>query len=233
LAERHLHVSSAQARAALHGGLHGRLLEVHRGARDGASPEEHARDRGPQPCHRGVRVPEGDPDGPGAAVHGVARGDGLRAGARQARHPPRQEPASAPGDRGQARAVVEDAVGGIPVAHGLRRLRRLPAQGEALRRLLQFQAAAPVARGDDAVGPVLRGRATASRDDREGRGGERPGPGHAAARAQALLPRGTARRPGPDDRGCRRGAARADGERATDEDPDRKGARRWRRDLEP
>lgn len=232
MAERHLHVPAPEARAAVHGRVHGRLLEVHRGIRDRAPPEEHAGDRGPEPRHRRLRVPEGDPDGQRAAVHGVAGRNRLRAGAGQAGDPPREEQAAAPGDGGEARAVVEDAVGRIPFEDGLRGLRRLPAAGEAVRGPLQLQAAAPGARGDDSCRPLLRVGAAGARSDRACRGGERARAGHAAARAQALLPGGACGRPGPDDSRGRRRAARADGVGAADDDTDRKGGRRWRRDQE-
>ena len=75
----------------------------------------------------------GGPDRPGPAVHGVARHDRLRRGAEAPGHPSHQEPGAPPGDAGKDRALLEDLMGGAPVADRLCGLRGLPAAGRTLR----------------------------------------------------------------------------------------------------
>ncbi len=64
------------------------------------------------------------------------------------------------------------------------------------------------------------------RGDREERPRERAAAGARAAGATALLPGRSAGRPGPDDRGGRQRAARADGKRATADNPVTEGGSR-------
>lgn len=197
----HLHVSAASARAALRSRIHGRSLALSRVVDTGPPPAVGAGARGSTARDGGVRVAAGDPDRPRSAVHGLARRDGIRAGAAARRDPAREEPAPAPADLGEDRALLEDSVGRALVAHGLRGLRGLRASHRPLRGRLQLPAAAPGARGAGPGGPVLPCRAT-----RAGGGGGERRRQRAAARAraadpEALLPGGASRGPRPDDRG--------------------------------
>jgi hypothetical protein len=82
----HLHLPLATARAAVPGGLHGRSLAVPRVVRAGAPPAHGAGDGSAVAGDRGLRGAEGGADGQRAAVHGVARGERIRAGATPQRH---------------------------------------------------------------------------------------------------------------------------------------------------
>lgn len=207
----HLHVPAAAPRAALRGRVHGRPLAVPGGARGRAPPEVRAGDGGARPGHRRVRGAEGDPHRPGAAVHGVAGDDGVRGGAPSARDPAREEPAAAPADAREDRALLEDAVGGVPVADGVRRLRGLREAAGAVRGRVQLPAAAPGARGARAGGSLLPQRAGGAGGGGAERAGERAAARAGEAAAEALLPRGQAGRPGPLDRRGRGRVAREAG----------------------
>jgi hypothetical protein len=209
-----LHVPAASPGARVRGGLHGRPLALHRELRHGAPPEELARDGGTLARHCRLRRAARDPHRPGQAVHGLARLDRLRGGAQAQRHRAREEPAAPSADLRQDRAVLEDDVGRVPVAHGVRRLRRLPAACGDLRAALQLPAAASGAGGAHACRSLLPLRSAGARGDRGDRRGQRAAPCARAAAAQALLPRGTAGRSGPRDQRDRRRRAGARGQRA-------------------
>jgi len=215
VAIRHLHVSAAQARAAVHGGHHGRPQPLHRELRDSAPPEVVPRDGGAEEGGGRVRVPEGDPDGPGTSVHGVEGRDGLRAGAAEPGHPAREESPAAPDDAGQAGEMVEDAVAGIPLAHALHGSRRLHPSDEPVRGLVQLQASAPGPGWPGARGPLLPRGAARARGAGEERAGQRAGARAPAPGAQALLPGGPLGGQGPHHLRPGRRGARADGPRAT------------------
>jgi len=123
LAVGHLHLPPAQARAPVRGSVHGRPLALPGRLRAGAPPEVEPGPRGLRARGRLVRGAGGGLDRPGSAVHRLARADGLRGDAASARHPARQEPAAAPGDARQDRALLEDALAGALVSDRLRRLR--------------------------------------------------------------------------------------------------------------
>ena len=138
-----LHLPAAPARARLRRRLPGRPLALPREPGDGAPPEERARTGGARARHRRLRPAARDPHRPGAPVHRLARLDRVRRRTAPPGHPARQEPPAPPADLRQDRALLEDAVGGIALAHGVRRLRGLPAAGAAVRAALQLPAPAP------------------------------------------------------------------------------------------
>ncbi len=205
-----LHVPAAQARAHLRCGVSRRSLALSGEPGDGPSPAKHARARGACARDRRVRDAPGDPDRPGAAVHRVARLDRVRGGAQAPRDPSREEPPASPPDLRQDRAVLEDDVGGVPRAHGVRGLRGLRASRCALCAALQLPAPAPGARGGNAGRSVLPRSLPGARGDREDGRRERAAPRARASTAQALLPRRAPRGPGPLDqreRGAPQGAS--------------------------
>lgn len=220
----HLHVPLATARAALPGGVHGRPLALPGGPRHRAPPAVGAGAGGARPRDRRLRDAAGDPDRPGAAVHGLARDDGVRGGAAPPGDPAREEPAAAPADARQDRAVLEDALGGAAVAHGVRRLRGLREAAGAVRGRLQLPAAAPGAGGPGAGRPLLPERAGGAGGGGAERAGERAAAREGAAAAEAVLPGGPAGRPRPLDRRGRGRAVGEGGERGAD-DPDAEGGR--------
>lgn len=179
---------------------------------DRAPPEVVARDGGARPRHRGVRRAAGDPDRPGPAVHGVARDDRIRGRATPAGDSAHQEPAAAPDDRRQVRAVLEDALGRVPLAHRVRRLQRLHPAARALHRPLQLSEAAPGARRARAGRPILPRERGGARSDRVDGTGERAAARARTACEEAVLRRRTVRRPAADDlhgRGRPAGAGRS------------------------
>jgi hypothetical protein len=200
LAVGHLHVPLAPLPAGLHGGVSRRPQPLPGVLLAGAPPEGRARARGVRARGGRLRGASGAAHRPGAPVHGLARRDCLRAGAPPARHPTREEPAAAPADARQDRALLEDALGRVSVADRVRRLcRSRPAAG-SLRQALQLPASAPGALGPGARGPLLPGRPAGARGDREVGGGKRAPARAGEAAAKAVLPGGAARRPGPVDR---------------------------------
>ena len=223
----HLHVPAQTPRAALPRGVHGRPLALHRRLRARAPPARRAGARGAAARHRRVRHAARDPDRPGPSVHGVARRDELRGGASARGHPPHQEPAAAPADARQDRALLEDAVGRVSLEDGVRGLRGLRAPSRALRAGVRLPAPAPGALGARARRSVLPRRAARARGDREERRGQRAAARARAAAAQAVLPGGPARRPRPVDRGERQ-RARGEGRRRSARE-DRATARGGRR----
>ena len=179
----HLHLSAAAPRARVRGSLHGRPLALPRVARARAPPAVVAGHGGAGTRHRGLRHAARDPHGPRAAVHGVAGRDGIRGGAPAPGHPAREVPAAAPADARQSGAVLEDAVGRISLADGLRGLCRLHAASRAVRAGVQLSAAAPGGRGAGAGGPFLPlGAARAGGGGARG-GGQRSASGAPAAGA--------------------------------------------------
>jgi len=220
-----VHVPAAAPRAAVPGRVHGRPLALHRGARDCAPPAVDAGAGGAGPGDRGVRDAAGDPDGPGSAVHGVAGDDGVRGGVEAAGDPASEVPPPAPADAREDRALLEDALGRVPVENGVRGLRGLLPADRALHRRLQLPAAAPSAGGTRPRGPVLPERAGGARSRGEERPGERGAVGAGEAAAEAVLPGGPAGGPRPVDRGGRGRTAREGGERGAD-DPDAEGGGR-------
>ena len=220
-----LHVPAAASRAALSGRVHGRPLALPRRPRAGAPPALDARARGARPRDRRLRDPAGDPHRPGPPVHRVARHDGVRRRAPPPGNPTREEPAAAPADAREDRAVLEDALGGVPVANRVRGLRRLCAASRAVRRRLQLPAPAPGARRPGAGGPLLPQRARGARRDRAERAGERAAARAGEAAAAAVLPGGPARRPRSLDRSGR-GRAAGEGGHGGADDPTSEGGRR-------
>ena len=214
-----VHVPAAAARAGVRGGVFGRSLAVRREPGDGASPAQLSGVRGSGAGDCRLQCAARDPDRSGAAVHGVARTDQLRGGVAPARHPPHQEPPAPPADVRQDRAVLEDDVGRVSVAHCVCRLRRLPEASGAVRAALQLPAPAPGPGGSDAGGPLLPSRATGASRDRGHRTGQRATAGPGAAAAAALLLGGTAGRPGPCDQRQRLGAEGAGGGRRDHDSP--------------
>lgn len=207
----HLHVPAAPARAALRDGLHGRLQPLHRRPRTRPPSEVRAGDGGLRARRRVLRRAARSADGQRAAIHDVARRNGVRGRAEAAGRGPHQEPAAAPADPRQGGALLEDVVGRIPFPHGLRRLRGLPAADEPLHRRLQLPPAASGHRRAGAGRPFLPRRTAGADGDRGAGGGERDPPRAAAAAAQALLPGGPAGGPDAVHRRGRRAAARPDG----------------------
>jgi len=191
----HLHLPAATPRAPLRGGLHGRPLALPGGLVDGASPEVGSRDGGAATSHRGVGHAARDPDRPGASVHGMARRDGLRAGAATAGDPSRQEPPTASADAGQGGALLEDAVGRVSLTHGLQRLPRLRTAARSVRRCVQLPAPASGHRRSRPRGPILPGGAARARSDREGRDGQLDASVARTGAQAALLHRRPPRRP--------------------------------------
>lgn len=216
LAERHLHVRAATESAAVRGGVSGRSLALPRVVGDGASPEVDAGAGGDRARDGGVRRAARGADRPGAAVHGVAWRDRVRAAAAATRHRACEEPAAASADAGEDRALLEDALGGVPGQDGVRGLCGLSAADGAVHPALQLPATASGARRRGPRRPVLPRGGARARGGRGPGGGERAAPGAGEAAAQALLPGRPAGRSGPEHRGGRRSAARADGGRSTD-----------------
>ncbi len=206
-----LYVPASSSRADLCGGVPGRSLSVSREPCDGTSPAKRAGARGALAWHRRVRGAAGDPDGSGTAVHRVARIDGVRGGVEAPRYPTHEEPSASSADLRQDRAVLEDLVGGVALAHGVRRLRGLPAPRGVVPPALQLPASSPGARGLDARGPVLPRRESSAREHRGASGRERAAPGATATAAQAVLPRRSARRSGACHQRERRGVVGAGG----------------------
>ena len=97
------------------------------------------------------------------------------------------------------------------VAHGVRRLRGLPAAGGALHPALQLPASPSGAEGLDACGPVLPRGEPGAREHRGASGAERAAPGATAAAEEAVLPGGPVGRSGACHQRERRGAERAGG----------------------
>ena len=219
-----LHVPAEAPRARLRGRLHGRSLALPGEPRDGAPPEELARDGGARARHRRLWRAARDPHRPGAPVHRVARLHRLRGGAQAQRHRAREEPASPPADVRQDRALLEDDVGGVPVADGVRRLRRLPAQGCPLRAALQLPASPPGARGHDARRSLLPLGPAGAIGDRIDGGGQCAAAGTRAAAEEALLPGGPSGRPGPDHQ-RERGGPQGPRRRRGNDDPAHQGER--------
>jgi len=208
VAERHLHIRTPSASAAVRRGLHGRPLSISRVMGDCPPPEIESRHRSDRARHRGVWRAEGGVDRPRPAVHRVARYDRLRAPPAPPRHRAREEPAAAPANARQDRALLEDAVGGVSKQDRVRRLRRLSAPARALRAALQLPAPAPGPRRSRTCGPILSRRATRARCYRSAGGRERAARGAGEATAEAVLSRRSPRRPRPQHRGCRRRASR-------------------------
>lgn len=194
-----VHVPAAPARADLRGGVPRRSLALPGEPGAGASPEEHAGAGGARARAGRLRRTARDPDRPGSTVHGVAWLDGVRGGAAPQRHRAREEPPAPPADLRQDRAVLEDAVGGAALAHGVRRLCRLRAAGGAVRAVLQLPATAPGARRTHARRSVLPGGLDRAQRGRVDGGGERAAAGARAAGAAAVLPGRPARRTRPRD----------------------------------
>jgi len=212
-----LHLPAAPPRAGVCGGIPGRSLALPGEPRDGAPPEELARAGGARARDCRLRGPARDPDRPGAAVHRVAGGDGVRGGASPPGHPPREEPPAPPADLRQDRALLEDDVGGVSLEDGVRELRGLPAAGGAVRAALQLPASAPGVGGLDARGPLLPLGAAGARGDRVDGERERAASGEPPAPEEALLPGGAARGPGFDDQRERDGPEGARGGRGDDD----------------
>lgn len=192
-----VHVPLEAAAAPLRGRVHGRSLALRRLACGRASPEVRARDGGARARTRGVRGSDRGAHRQRAAVHGVAWRDRLRAGASPQRDPSREESASASGNAREGGAILEDALGRVPLAHGVLRLRGLHAKARDVHRRVQLPASAPGAARSRSGGPLLpRGAARA-----RGGAGEHPrqrdARGARAAAAQAVLPRRSPRRSGP------------------------------------
>ena len=133
LALGHFHVSPETTRTTVRHRVSGRLLAVRGFAGGGAPPEGVARDGGAAAGHCGVRSAPGSPHRSRPAVHGLAWHDGIRGGAQAPRHPAHQEPAPPSADTRQDGAVLEDAMGRIPVADGVCGLRGLRAADRPLR----------------------------------------------------------------------------------------------------
>lgn len=222
----HLHVSLASPRAAVPDSLHGRPLTLRGVARAGASPAVGAGDGGPGAWHRRVWGARGDSDGPGTPVHGLAWRNRLRAGTTSSGDTAYQEPPAAPADGGQSRAILEDPLGGVSVAHRVCGLRGLREADRALHRWIQLPPPAPGHCRAGAGRSILSSRAARARSHREERRAQRAAARERAAPSQALLLGGAPGQSRSDDRRLFRRAARADGERRTANDSHAEGDRR-------
>jgi len=206
-----VYVSPAAARTNLCRCVPGRSLPLPREPGDGASPKKRAGAGGVVARDRRLWGAAGDPDRSGPAVHRLARVDGVRSGVEASWHRACEEPAASPADLREDRAVLEDAVGGAALTHGVRRLRGLPTAGGALHPALQLPAAAPGAGGLDACGSVLPRRQPGAREHRGASGRERAAPGAGATAEKALLSCWPARGSHPLHQRERRGPQRAGG----------------------
>ncbi len=182
LADRHLHLPPGRQERLpdrlprrplpLRGGA-GRLPQPDGGARPGSVP----------PGGGGVRGPQGAALRPGPAVLQLARDHPVRGGAPEGSGAPHQEPPAPPHDPGQAGALLEDDLGGVPGARPVRELRGGRRADPALGDARQPPAAPPGPGGALPGGSLLRHRPGAPAGDRAGHPGER-----ARARAPRAAP---------------------------------------------
>jgi hypothetical protein len=171
LAVGHFHVSAAAAGAAVPDDIHGRPLALRGVACFGAPPAGGFGGGGSDARNRGVRDAGGGADRPGAAVHGVARRDRIRAGAAAARDSAHQEQAAASADGGQGGAILEDAMGRVFVEDRLLGFLGLSEEARAFHRRLQLPKAASGAGRFGACRSLFPGRdARAERGRASGRG---------------------------------------------------------------
>ena len=112
MAERSVHVQ-AGLEIRLRGGVHGRLLPVHRGAGPVPLADGGSGDRDLPGGGGGILPAEGDADGPGAAVHQLAGQEPLRHGAAEGPGGALRVAPAAPDDAGEGGAVLGEHVAGV------------------------------------------------------------------------------------------------------------------------
>jgi hypothetical protein len=178
-----VHLSTAQARAAVRGGFPGRSLALFGQPDAGASPTQCAGARGAGARDCRLRSTARDSHRSRQTIHRVARFDGVRGGAASPRDRARQEPTPSSADLREDREVLEDDVGGVPCAHRVCGLRGLSAPRGVVRTALQLSTSSPSARRHDAGGPLLSLRLARTRRDRSNRGRERASTGARATAA--------------------------------------------------
>ena len=124
-----------------------------------------------------LRHARGDPDRQRQPVRHLAGQERVQQGVGKARHPAGGGVAAAPADAGQDRAVLGDAVAGVPGDRGVPRPGGRPAADRSVHRPLQLPAAAPGHRRAGAGGSVLRCGPRGAADAAGAGGGQRVGVG--------------------------------------------------------